>query len=91
MKRFALFVDGSNLFGALKALNVEVQDYEKLYGYVFEQARGVWRQVARAGDSAPAELRRVYWYVVGSIDEGHVQSSGVRGPGIVTWQISGCG
>ncbi len=69
MKRFALFVDGSNLFGALKALNVEVQDYEKLYGYIFEQARSVWRQVARTGDGATAELRRVYWYVVGSIDE----------------------
>lgn len=69
MKRFVLFVDGSNIFGALKALNVEVQDYERLFGYIFEQARGVWRQVARAGDTAPAELRRVYWYVVGSIDE----------------------
>lgn len=69
MKRFALFVDGSNLFGALKTLNVEVQDYEKLYGYLFEQARSVWHQVARVPDNAPAELRRVYWYVVGSIDE----------------------
>ncbi len=69
MKRFALFVDGSNLFGALKTLNVEIQDYEKLYGYIFEQARTVWRQAARTGETAPAELRRVYWYVVGSMDE----------------------
>jgi len=36
MARFALFVDGSNLFGALKAMNLEVDDYEKLYAHVFK-------------------------------------------------------
>jgi hypothetical protein len=61
VKRFALFVDGSNLFGALKALNVEVQDYEKLYGYIFEQARGVWRQAAHTGEDAAAEPSFCEW------------------------------
>ncbi len=69
MHRFALFVDGSNLFGALKAMSLEVHDYEALYGYVYGEAVGLWREVTRQATASPAQLRRVYWYVVGSIDE----------------------
>src|SRR3990172_9176454 len=69
MARFAIFVDGSNLFGALRSMNLEVDDYERLYGYVFKEAHSAWLSVTHQSDKAVAELRRVYWYVVGTIDE----------------------
>src|SRR5450759_3028066 len=45
MYRFALFVDGSNLFGALKAMNLEVHDYERFYSYLYREAQVVWHKV----------------------------------------------
>jgi len=41
MLRFALFVDGSNLLGALKAMSLHIDDYEALYGYVYKEAAGL--------------------------------------------------
>lgn len=68
--RFAIFVDGSNLFGSLKSMNLEVNKYEALYGYVFKQAYEGWVLVTHQTNTVrSAELRRVYWYAVGSIDE----------------------
>jgi uncharacterized LabA/DUF88 family protein len=69
MHRFAFFVDGSNLFGSLKAMNLEVDDYEGLFAYVYTEAVGVWREVTLQKGFCEAQLRRVYWYVVGSIDD----------------------
>jgi hypothetical protein len=40
MARFAIFVDGSNMFGAFKSMNLEVKDYEALFGYVFKESSG---------------------------------------------------
>lgn len=69
MHRFALFVDGSNLFGALKAMSLEVRDYEALYGYVYREAVTLWRDVTCQATPTPTQLRRVYWCVVGSMDD----------------------
>jgi uncharacterized LabA/DUF88 family protein len=69
MTRFAIFVDGSNLFGALKAMNLEVDDYEGLYEYVFREAHRTWHEATRQTGNTASELRRVYWYAVGSMDE----------------------
>ena len=69
MARFAVFVDGSNLFGALKSMNLEVDDYEALYGYVFKEAHAAWVEATCQAGSVPARLQRVYWYAVGSIDD----------------------
>jgi uncharacterized LabA/DUF88 family protein len=69
MVRFAVFVDGSNLFGALRAMNLEVDDYESLYGYVFREAVAAWFAATHQTEKAPTLLQRVYWYEVGSIDE----------------------
>lgn len=68
MHRFALFVDGSNLFGSLKAMNLEVDDYEKLFAYIFTEAVSLWRHVTHQSEPCAAELLRSYWYVVGSMD-----------------------
>lgn len=67
--RFAIFVDGSNLFGSLKHLNLRVSDYEAFYKFVFERAVDVWKTSLHGHVLPPIELRRVYWYVVGTIDE----------------------
>jgi uncharacterized LabA/DUF88 family protein len=69
MARFAVFVDGSNMFGALKKMNVEVKEYDKLYAYIFREAHSEWLRVTQQTGKGESELRRIYWYVVGSIDE----------------------
>lgn len=69
MHRFAIFVDGSNLFGLLRALDVKVDDYDAFYSFVFSQAVETWRQVADAQPQPAAQLLRTYWYVLGDIDE----------------------
>jgi uncharacterized LabA/DUF88 family protein len=66
--RFMMFVDGSNLFGTLKALGLQVDDYEGFYGSVFSDVVENWSEGIR-GDVPAAHLRRVYWYVVGTMDE----------------------
>jgi uncharacterized LabA/DUF88 family protein len=68
MQRFALFVDGSNLFGSLKSMNLEVNDYEKFFDYVHQQAVAKWLAVTRTPEMVPTQLRRIYWYVVGTMD-----------------------
>ena len=67
--RFVMFVDGSNLFGVAKHLAVEFKDYEALYRYLFERCAGDWGSSFKGNSAPSAQLLRVYWYVVGSIDE----------------------
>jgi uncharacterized LabA/DUF88 family protein len=67
--RFVVFVDESNLFGALKSMNLEIDDYETLYGYLFKEAQTVWVEATHQSEKVPSELRRVYWYAVGSMDD----------------------
>lgn len=68
MRRFAIFVDGSNLYGSIRGMNLRVDDYEVFYRYIFERAVEQWQETI-GGSAPPAQLRRVYWYVVGGIDE----------------------
>ena len=42
MLRFVTFVDGSNLDGVLKHLNLRVDDYGSFYRHVFEQSVQYW-------------------------------------------------
>jgi uncharacterized LabA/DUF88 family protein len=69
MHRFAFFVDGSNLYGSLRAMNVEVSNYQQFYAYLHREAVRAWREATMQEPVAPAMLQRVYWYAVGSIDE----------------------
>lgn len=68
MLRLAIFVDGSNLFGSLKRLNLHIQNYEDFFGFILNDALKVWDKSAISG---PTNLRltRVLWYEVGSIDQ----------------------
>src|SRR3982751_1399098 len=70
MQRFVTFVDGSNLDGVLKDLNLRVDDYGSFYRHIFEQAVLHWGRTF--ADGAPwdsAQHGRIYWYVVGKMDE----------------------
>lgn len=69
MSRFVLFVDGPNLFGSLKAMNLEVHEYEPFYSYLFREARTAWRQVTQQDGGTTAQLQRIYWYQIGTVDE----------------------
>jgi uncharacterized LabA/DUF88 family protein len=78
MHRFVLFVDGSNLFGILRGLEVQVEDYQTFYRYLFDQVVTAWRETAASGDPAPARLVRVYWYVVGDIDHWDLEDANTQ-------------
>jgi uncharacterized LabA/DUF88 family protein len=70
MQRFVTFVDGSNLDGVLKHLNLRVDDYGSFYRHVFEQSVQFWgRTFADGAPWATAQHARIYWYVVGKMDE----------------------
>ena len=70
MQRFVTFVDGSNLDGVLKHLNLRVDDYGSFYRHVFEQSVQFWgRTFAEGAPWASAQHSRIYWYVVGKMDE----------------------
>ena len=68
MYRFVTLVDGSNLAGALRRMNLRVDNYESLFRYIFEGAAKAWRTTFD-GPGGPAQLHRVKWYEVGSLDE----------------------
>lgn len=70
MLRFVTFVDGSNLDGVLKHLNLRVDDYGSFYRHVFEQSVHYWGRTFAEGSPWPAaQHARIYWYVVGKMDE----------------------
>lgn len=69
LSRFALFVDGPNLFGALRSMNLEVHDYEQFFAYLFREAATAWRTTTHQDPPLSALLQRVYWYQIGAIDE----------------------
>ena len=70
MLRFVTFVDGSNLDGVLKHLNLRVDDYGAFYRHVFEQSVHYWGRTFAEGSPWPtAQHSRIYWYVVGKMDE----------------------
>ena len=68
------FVNGSNLFGTFKHLEVFVDDYEALYRYIFTQAVEHWRSTVIAATPPVMRQVRVYWYVVDSMDEWDLNS-----------------
>lgn len=70
MTRFVTFVDGSNLDGTLKHLDLRVDDYGRFYNYIFEQAVSCWGRSFADGATWPtAQHSRINWYVVGRMDE----------------------
>ena len=69
MHRFAIFVDGSNLVGVLRRMNIRVDDYERFYRFIFDAGVDIWRGTVSSLSPSPAQLLRVNWYQVGSMDE----------------------
>jgi uncharacterized LabA/DUF88 family protein len=70
MLKFVTFVDGSNLDGVLKHLNLRVDDYGSFYRHIFERSVQEWgRTFAEGSPWPPAQHARIYWYVVGKMDE----------------------
>jgi uncharacterized LabA/DUF88 family protein len=74
MQRFAFFVDGSNLYGSLLTMNLEINNYQQLYAHIYREAVRAWQEATLLTAPVPAQLRRVYWYVVGGIDEWDLQN-----------------
>lgn len=69
MHRFLMFVDGSNLSGSLRKMGLRVDDYETFFRHIFNLAASIWRSTANATSAPPAQLLRVYWYELGTLDE----------------------
>ncbi len=78
MQRFAFFVDGSNLYGSLRTMNLEINNYSQLYAHIYREALNTWHEVTLQDTRAPAQLRRVYWYAVGGIDDWDLQNQQSR-------------
>ena len=53
MINLMVFVNGSNLFGTFKHLEVFVDDYEELYRYICGQAVEQWRSTVSGSTAWP--------------------------------------
>lgn len=69
--RMTVFVDGSNLYGTLASMNLQIERYHPFFSWVAAEASAAWRESIVLGrdSAAPVQLHRVYWYVVGSMDQ----------------------
>ncbi|MDO4558773.1 MAG: NYN domain-containing protein [Planctomycetia bacterium] len=74
------FVDGSNLFGALRDVGVQISNYELLYRCIFHRALEVWRHRVDGGglSSVPAIHSRVCWYVTSDMDQWELSNDNTR-------------
>ena len=69
MLKMSFFVDFSNLLGSLSKLNIKIDDYEKFFSFLAEQAYQSLKTCIIADCQAPQiMLNRVYWYAVGNSD-----------------------
>lgn len=73
MIRLAVFVDGSNLVGDLRRMQIQVDDYEAFFLYLVEQAIEAWGGCTFASPAIPVQLIRVNWYALGHIDEWNLE------------------
>lgn len=78
MVKIAVFVDGSNLFGSLKMLDVHVENYERFYGHILKEAVRVWKSSFISDGDDLAQLGRIYWYEVGTMDERDLENTSVQ-------------
>ena len=80
MTRFMTFVDGSNLFGALRDIGVQINNYDLLYRCIFRKALEVWRRRVDCAGAAtvPAIHSRVCWYVTSDMDQWELSSDNTR-------------
>jgi len=71
MKNFMIFVDGSNLVGSMDKMNLRIPDYGEFFKFIFSAAHTHWdKHIPRIGtNSSDAQLVRVYWYTLGTMDE----------------------
>lgn len=77
MTKFIVFIDGSNLFGSLRKLNLHVSRYEDFFNHILTKAIDSWHSSMISGEKEDARLVRVLWYEVGSIDEWDLSDSRV--------------
>lgn len=69
MHRFVVFVDGSNLVGVLRRMNLRVDDYEVFYRHIFDASVKIWRSTFEPHANPVPQLHRINWYEVGSVDD----------------------
>ena len=65
--RFAYFVDGSNLSGVLREMQLNVDDYETFFTYLHGKTTKYLEDIRRV--KLAAVMQRVYWYAVGTMDD----------------------
>jgi len=59
-------------------MNLEINNYSQLYAHIYREALNTWHEVTLQDTRAPAQLRRVYWYAVGGIDDWDLQNQQSR-------------
>ena len=68
MLRANIFVDGSNLTGALTRFHTTVENHPAFFKFIFKTAIEAWSSSFLSPLSENVALSRVSWYVVGSMD-----------------------
>ena len=86
MLRFVTFVDGSNLDGVLKHLNLRVDDYGAFYRHVFEQSVQYWGRTFADG-AALADRPAFADLLVRRRQDGRVGSQRSQGGSAVAHQV----
>ncbi len=71
MLKVSCFVDFSNLMGSLKAMNLEIHDYQDFFTYILSKSyHGIASTMIQGSKgSFDVRLNRIYWYAVGSCDK----------------------
>jgi uncharacterized LabA/DUF88 family protein len=67
--RFVLFVDGSNFFGTVMRMNMRVLEYQAFFKHIFRKSVESWKVSFYDEPKLPIELRRIYWYTIGEMDD----------------------
>jgi uncharacterized LabA/DUF88 family protein len=68
-QRVNLFIDGSNLIGSLNKIQLDINDYSKLFSHIIKESSVRWGESFIINPNIPIQLSKTYWYVVGSIDD----------------------
>ncbi len=75
MLRMMVFVDGSNLVGDFRRMNLQVDNYEAFFHHVVERALEVWKPCCFPKSAEPVRLLRINWYALAQLDKWNLDDS----------------
>lgn len=68
MLKAVIFVDGANLVGSLKKINIKINDYQAFFKHIFEEASNIVTTLS-LHNNLTFIMTRAYMYQLGSMDD----------------------